>query len=99
MIKSFAFLICLLVFVAAVDTVPDPPATSPRSRDGFAISAFNVHGPSTPQEKQWFGAGLLLRQISFHWVLFGLVCYGEPVGSGLPVLILHASDPSPPVFS
>jgi hypothetical protein len=92
-LKFLACLICLLVIVAAVDSVPDPPAMNPRNRDSFAISALHVHAPSAPSGKQPFAVGWLLRQFTVRLFSFRLGFDSEPAGSGLPVLLRHATDP------
>lgn len=95
-----AGLLCLLLFVAAVDTIPDPPAVSPPTSHGLAVSALHNCPSSTALEKKWLVASLL-TSLSFRWVwvVFRLAVEGTPVFSTLSPLVLCAADSSPPSLS
>jgi hypothetical protein len=97
--KYVAGLICLLLFVAAVDTIPDPPAVNPPTSHSCGISAFHVLGSFTPLEKEWFVAFSLLRRDFVNWFSFRLALDNRPIGVCALPLVHHAADPSPPIFS
>ena len=98
-LKHAIWLICVLLFVAAVDTIPDPPATGPQGSDSCAISALHVGGPLTPLEKGWFVVSSASRRVRVIWFSFRLAFDNEPLGVCPLPLVHHAADPSPPIFS
>jgi hypothetical protein len=97
--KSVVWLICLLLFVAAIDTIPDPPAISPPSSHSCGISALHVSGVFTLLEKEWFAASGSPRRVQINWVSFRLAFDNKPAGVCPLPLIQRAADPSPPNFS
>ena len=78
-LKFVACLICLLLIVAAVDSLPDPPATNPSNRDSGAISALHMQGPATLLGKERVPAAWLLSIASLQWVSFRLDFENGPV--------------------
>ncbi len=97
-LKYVVCLTCLLLFVAAIDTVPDPPVINPHSSDSRSISALSVRGPSTLLEKEASLVSGRPRHIQTIWFSFRLALNNERVG-GCPLpLVRHAADPSPPIF-
>ena len=98
-LKYAVTLICLLVLVAAIDSIPDPPAINPPSSHGSGISALHVRGPFTLLEKEWLVASSSPPRIQVNWFSSRLAFDNKPlVVSPLP-LIHHATDTSPPVVS
>jgi hypothetical protein len=98
-LKSAVWFICLILFVAAVDTIPDPPAISPPNSRSCGISAIRVRGPLSLQEKTWVIACNLPRQGRLDSLLFRSAFDDQPVALGPLPRIHHATDSSPPVFS
>jgi hypothetical protein len=97
--KCFVFLICLLLFVAAIDTIPDPPAVGPRGSDRSGISAFHVRGSFTLPEKERFIASASIRHASAAWLAFRLDFDSVLVDNCPLALVRRAADSSPPLFS
>jgi hypothetical protein len=97
--KYTVWLICLLLFVAAVDTIPDPPAISPPTSHSCRISALQVRGTISLLKKVWHVApGSLLRN-RLNWYSFQFALENKPVGGCTLPLIHHATDSSPPAIS
>jgi hypothetical protein len=98
-LKYAIWLICLLLFVAAVDTIPDPPAINPPSSHSCGISSLNVRGPLTILKKGWFTGHSGPERDPLHSLLFRLDF--ETGLSGICPLprVHHAADVSPPSFS
>jgi hypothetical protein len=92
-------LICLLLFVAAVDTIPDPPAISPLSSHGCEVSALHVPGAFTVLENEWFAAAISPRGERNNWFSFKLAFDTKPAAVFPPLLVHHAADTSPPASS
>jgi len=98
-LRCVALLLCLFLFVAAVDTIPDPPALDPPG-SGTVILARQFRAPSavTSHESQFllegrFPGPVQLASLSLRRV----VDYALVGGSRIP-LVRHAADPSPPVL-
>jgi|ERR1700674_3487630 len=99
-LKFAVSLICLLLLlVAAIDTIPDPPAINPPSSHSRGISALHVRGPFTLLEREWFVPSGSTRRIQIHLFSFRLAFEDEPLGVSLLPLVHHAADTSPPVVS
>jgi hypothetical protein len=98
-LKSAACFICLILFVAAVDTIPDPPAINPPGSRSYGISALQVRGPLTLQEKTWTIACNLPRLGQMVSLLFRSALGDPPIAMGPLPRIHDATDSSPPVFS
>jgi hypothetical protein len=97
--KLVVSLICFLLFVAAVDSIPDPFAINPPAGHSSGISALHVRGSVTLLEKEWFVAFHLTRQLQANWFSLRLAFDIKPLCiSSLP-LIHQAADPSPPCIS
>ena len=96
--KYAVFLLCLLLFVAAVDTIPDPPAINPPGSHSCGISALYFCGALTLLEKEWFAASSSSRRVQMFWYWFGLGFDTETVGVCPLPLVHQAADPSPPIF-
>jgi hypothetical protein len=93
------WLICALLFVAAVDTIPDPPAINPPGRHGCEVSAVHVRGAFTLLEKEWFVAPVSSRGERSNWLSFKLSFDTKPAAVFPLPLVHHAADTSPPSFS
>jgi len=96
--KYAVLLLCLLLFVAAVDTIPDPPAINPPGSHSFGISALHFCGAVTLLEKEWFAASSSSRRVQMSWYWFGLGFDTETVGVCPLPLVHQAADPSPPIY-
>jgi hypothetical protein len=97
--KYVIFLTCLLLFIAAVDTIPDPPAIKPGSSPISRISVLHARGPATPLEKEWRAVSSLSRCDRMDWFSFRLaVEKNDKTVSPVP-LVRQAADSSPPNFS
>ena len=92
-------LICLVLFVAAVDTIPDPPAINPPISHSCGISALHVPGSITLLEKEWFIAASSSRRAQIHWLSFRLAFDNKPAALCFLPLVHHAADTSPPTLS
>jgi hypothetical protein len=97
--KYAIWLICLLLFVAAVDTIPDPPAISPPTSHSCGISALHFRGTTTLLEKEWLLASSSLGGDRLNWFSFRLALDNGSVGVCNLPLVHHAADTSPPSFS
>ena len=97
--KFVACLICLLLLVAAVDTIPDPPAISPPSGHSSGVSALHVRGPLTLLEKEWFCAWNSPRRTQIVFFSISVAFDNEPLDICPLPLVYHATDASPPDFS
>jgi hypothetical protein len=98
-LKFAVSVICLLLFVAAVDTIPDPPAINPPSSHSCGISALHIRGPFTLLEKEWFLASNSPRHIQVMLFSLQLAVENIPAGVSSAPFIHLAADTSPPVAS
>ena len=91
-------LLCLLLFVTAVDTIPDPPAINPPAGHSLNISALHLSGSFTLLEQKWLrGVGTPQRlQSDRFW--FRLALDGRPARMSPLGRVYHAADTSPPQF-
>lgn len=96
--KPRALLICffgLLIGIGAVDSMPDPPAVSPRTVS-FAFRLWEVRG-EVPERRSTFSWSFTSR-LQVRWIAFTSVY--EP---NLPVdwiaMTAFAADPSPPALA
>jgi hypothetical protein len=97
--KYAVLLLCLFLFVAAVDTIPDPPAINPPGSHSCAISAAHFRGAFNLLEKEWFTTPTSLRPVQMVWYTLGLGFDTDTVGV-CPLRLVHqAADPSPPAIS
>lgn len=98
-LKYVIWVLCLLLFVAAVDTIPDPPAINPPGSHSATISASHDSGPLTLFEKEWLIASSSQRLTQMNWVAVRFrVEHQPPAAFSLP-LVRHATDSSPPDLS
>jgi hypothetical protein len=93
-----ACLLCLLLFVAAVDTVPDPPAVNPHNREANLVSPLHVRSFSGLQQEIVVSSSPLpyARTSSSP---YGLTIETKLLGPCQLPLVRHAADTSPPIFS
>lgn len=98
-LRYVVWLTCLLLFVAAIDTVPDPPAIYPHNRVHSSISAPKVSGPSKLLEKERPLASGVSQHDQFRWFSLNLASDKKLVGVCPLQLVRHAADASPPAMS
>lgn len=91
--------VCLLLFIAAVDTIPDPPAIDPPSRHGSRIFALHVRSPFTLLEKQWYGASYAFRRFQSDGFLIQSALEIQPPRISPLPRVHHAADTSPPRYA
>jgi hypothetical protein len=91
-------IICLLLFVSAVDTIPDPPAINPPGSYSMEISPLHIGGPFMPLETPTHGVSTSLGR--FRGDYFSTRLALETQGASISPLptIHHATDTSPPNF-
>jgi hypothetical protein len=97
--KFATCLICVLLFVAAVDTIPDPPAINPPSSHGCEVSALHVRGALSLLEKEWFVSSVSSRGERNNLFSFKLAFDARPAAVFPLPLVHHSADTSPPTFS
>jgi hypothetical protein len=97
--KCAVCLICLLLFVAAVDTIPDPPAISPPGSHRSEVSALHGRGTFTLLEEGWFAAPILPLGERNNRFSFKLGFDKKPATVYPLPLLHHAADTSPPASS
>jgi len=97
--KCAVYLVCLLLFVAAVDTIPDPPVINPLGSHSSGISGIHLRGPATLLEKEWFVTSTSPRYVQVNWFSFRLAFEYKSVGVCPAPLVHHAADLSPPAVS
>jgi hypothetical protein len=97
--KYIVWLICLLVFVAAVDTIPDPPAINPPGGHGTMVTAAHDGGPLSLFDRQWRIVSNSLGRYPLNWFTERFAMEEKPVSASLRPLVEQASDPSPPACS
>jgi hypothetical protein len=93
-----ACLLCLLLFMAAIDHVPDPPAVNPHNSETGRISALHVRAPSALQQE------IIVSLDSSHFVRTGSSASRQTIENKLLglcqlLVVRHAADPSPPILS
>ena len=98
-LKLLACLTCLLLSVAAIDNVPDPPAIRQRTRDGAGISTLHGPGPSTPSREEKIVAFGSTLHVQISWFSFRFASDSESIGVCPLLLVRHAADSSPPIHS
>ena len=97
--KYLVSLLCLLIFVAAVDTIPDPPAISPAGSHVSLVAASHVQGPSSRLEKEWSLGIFSPRPLAVNWFSIRHGFEYVPASAVRNPLVFHATDASPPVLS
>jgi hypothetical protein len=96
-LKCVALLLCLFLFVAAVDTIPDPPALDPPG-SGTVILARQFRAPAlvTSIELQFLLESRFPGPVQLASLSLRLVLDDALVGGSRIPLVRHAADPSPP---
>jgi len=92
-----AYLLCVLIVIASVDRVPDPPVLKPH-HDTAAKLSFGCQHHVTPDHS------LFVQQTSLHWAFLEPAFTWNIPGQFTPKLptatfLYHASDSSPPVIA
>lgn len=91
--------LCLLLFVAAIDTIPDPPAVNPHNnKESNRVLALHGHEFSALQQKVLvsFDSTCFVRtsscssRLTFENELFSFYHV---------ILVRRSADPSPPILS
>jgi len=95
---AIACLLCLLLFVAAIDQVSDSPAFNPHNRETVRVSVLHVRVSSAVQHE------ILVSSDSRHYVRTSsspsrLTFENKLSGLCQLLLVRHAADPSPPFLS
>jgi hypothetical protein len=97
--KYAIYLICLLLFIAAVDTIPDPPAINPPNGHSLRISAPHFSAASTALEKEWFATpGSPRGGNNVGYSVWPVYDTRPAIVFQFP-LVRHATDTSPPANS
>jgi hypothetical protein len=92
-----ACLLCLLVVVASLDTLPDPPAVKPQSNRNNLVSQLHHHVPVTAKNH---ASDCLACAPHFQVSLFSFGQIFEGRGPSYdPTFVHQATDTSPPSFS
>jgi hypothetical protein len=98
LISRFAsILVCLLLLVAAVDTIPDPEAITSLSSHGSDICACHLHVSSARQLKEQTLLASLPNRL--NWFFWMSAFDAQPQGRLNLPRVQHAADSSPPVLS
>ena len=92
-----AYLLCVLIVIASVDRVPDPPVVKPH-HDRAAVLCFGGQHHVTPDHN------LFVQSTSLHWAFLEPAFTWDTPGQFTPKLptatfLYHASDSSPPVIA
>lgn len=95
--KYLVYLICLLLLVAAVDTIPDPPAFNPPRSHSNIILSLRTHSSSAAPEEGRFVTRGSPRSIPLLWYSLRVDSEDGVVGIFPAALVRHAADPSPPI--
>ncbi len=98
-LKYVVCLICLLLAVAAVDTIPDPPAISPPNSHSYGFSAHHVSGRTTLRDQEWLSGADAPHRDRLRAFSFRLVLENVPVGASFLPFVHHAADSSPPLLA
>jgi hypothetical protein len=97
--KYAIWLLCLFLAIAAVDTIPDPPAIFSHGGQNCGVYSFSIRSQVTPLEKEWaLASGPVLRDL-IHGFSIRLVFDNEPHAVCTLPLVHHETDASPPVCS
>ena len=97
--KYGVWLVCLFLFIAAVDTIPDPPAINSHASRNCGMYSPHVRGSFTPLEKEWYLTTNSVRPGPIHWFSLRLVLNNEPLAECPLSLVHHGTDTSPPAYS
>ena len=97
--KYAIWVVCLLLFIAAVDTIPDPPAINPPGSHGCSVSAVHDRGPLSVVEREWLVASQAPQRILPNSLFIRLRFDDRPARICLLPRIHHATDTSPPAIA
>lgn len=92
-------LLCLLLFITAVDTIPDPPAINPPCGHSSNICAPHLRGIFTLLELEWSRGVTSPRRLQSDRFWFQLALESRPARSSSLPRVYHVADTSPPPFS
>jgi hypothetical protein len=98
-LKPAVWLLCLFLFVSAVDTIPDPPAISPSGSRSKTISSVHVRGPFSVLEKAWLIACNKPQRAQPSSLSLRPAFLDKAIAEFLLPRIYHLTDSSPPFFS
>jgi len=99
-LRFCAFFICLLVFVAAVDTIPDPRALTPPTKDSFGrLVDHALRAAPAPLHNSWTFAARVFQMYPMNWFSCRFAFDLLPEGDVPLRRITHAADSSPPFVS
>lgn len=94
--KYLVLLMCALLFIAAVDTIPDPPAINPPGSPVHRISALYLRGAATSPERVHPVLLLVPGAAQTDRSPFALALGNEVVDVFPMGLVRRAADSSPP---
>jgi len=94
--KYLVLLTCVLLFIAAVDMIPDPPAVNPPGSLVHRILALHVHGRAASPERIRTVVFALPGAVEMDRSPF-LPSLDDDIAGHSPLgLVRHAADSSPP---
>lgn len=94
--KYLVLLTCVLLFIAAVDTIPDPPAINPPGSAGHRISALYIHGPAMSTQRAHAVSQVPCGAMGPDRSPFPWSFETQIAGTFASGLVRHAADSSPP---
>jgi hypothetical protein len=92
-------LVCLLLFVAAFDSIPDPDAITSSSGHASDICACHMRATSARQVKEQTLLASLPKADRLNWFFWMSAFDAQPHGRLNLPRVQHAADSSPPVLS
>lgn len=96
-VQIAACLLCLMIVVAAVDSLPDPPAVQPQRSQNNLVSQRDYHVAVAAENH---ASDCLTCAPLFQASLFSFLQIFEGRGSSYdPTFVRQATDTSPPCFS
>jgi hypothetical protein len=100
LIKRYASaLVCLLLLVAAVDTIPDPYAITSLSGHGSDICATQMRATFARPVKEQTIQASLPQSDRLNWFYWMSAVEAQPQGRLNLPRVQHAADSSPPILS
>ena len=100
-LRIVAFFICFLLFVAAIDTIPDPYALKPPTEHASSsiVLAHTLPANRAPIRSLWIIAARTFQMYRVKWLSRRFALDLLPQGD-LPLpRVHHAADSSPPVIA
>ena len=91
-------LLCLLLFIAAVDTIPDPPAINPPGGHGVNIFGLHLHSSFTLLELKWSRGASSPQRLQSDRFWYRLALDSRPASISPLLRVYDATDTSPPRF-